>query len=428
MNRPRLRLRLTGAAESAVRTGHPWVYSDKVREQNRPGRAGEVAVVYDRNDRFLALGLYDPDSPIALRVLHRGSPVLLEPAWWVGRLRDALSRRAPLATADTTGYRILNGESDGFPGLVVDRYADCLVVKAYTPAWLGSLGGSAPGTVSSPQLGGGLTRPPWPPIPGLTLVPLLIDALQPARIVLRLSRNVAQVAGQHGLMDGQNLHGTDASPSVVFREDGLGFESDVVRGQKTGFFLDQRGNRREVGRMAAGGRVLNVFSFSGGFSVHAARGGAVAVTDVDISPHALASARRNMALNAGHPSVARSRHDQVQADAFRWLEAAPRGAWDLVILDPPSMAKREPERSGAIEAYGRLARLGAACVAPGGRLLAASCSAHVTTDEFLAATRAALRGSGTAWTEERVAGHEADHPAEFPEAQYLKALQARRSS
>jgi 23S rRNA (cytosine1962-C5)-methyltransferase len=259
-------------------------------------------------------------------------------------------------------------------------------------------------------------------------VPLLIDALQPARIVLRLSRNVAQVAGHHGLLDGQNLHGTDASPSVVFREDGLGFESDVVRGQKTGFFLDQRGNRREVGRMAAGGRVLNVFSFSGGFSVHAARGGAVAVTDVDISPHALASARRNMALNAGHPSVARSRHEQVQADAFRWLEAAPRGAWDLVILDPPSMAKREPERSGAIEAYGRLARLGAACVAPGGRLLAASCSAHVTTDEFLAATRAALRGSGTAWTEERVAGHEADHPAEFPEAQYLKALQARRSS
>ena len=134
-----------------------------------------------------------------------------------------------------------------------------------------------------------------------------------------------------------------------------------------------------------------------------------------------------MALNVGQPSVARVRHEQVQADAFRWLEAAPRGAWDVVILDPPSMAKREQERAGAIEAYGRLARLGAACVAPGGRLLAASCSAHVTADEFLGATRKALRGSGTAWTEERVSGHEPDHPAGFEEARYLKAVQARRA-
>lgn len=393
---------------------------------NRPGRAGEVAVVYDRNDRFLALGLYDPDSPISLRILHRGAPVTLEPAWWAGRLREALARRVPVASADTTGYRILNGESDGFPGLVVDRYADCLVVKSYTPAWLGSLGYSA-GSVSSHRTDGGMARTVLPPIPGLALVPLLLDALQPLRIVLRLSRNVASFAERQGLMDGQNLHGDDDAPSVVFREDGLAFESDVVRGQKTGFFLDQRGNRREVGRMAAGCRVLNVFSFSGGFSVHAARGGAIAVTDVDISPHALASARRNMAWNAGHPSVARSRHEQVQADAFRWLEAAPRGAWDVVILDPPSMAKREQERAAAIEAYGRLARLGAACVAPGGRLLAASCSAHVTTGEFLAATRAALRGSGVPWTEERVAGHEPDHPASFPEAEYLKAVLSRRA-
>lgn len=426
MNVPRLRLRLSGAAESAVRAGHPWVYSDKVRGLNRTGHPGEVAVVYDRNDRFLALGLYDPNSPIALRILHRGAPVTLDPAWWAGRLRDAWARRVAVGSAATTGYRILNGESDGFPGLVVDRYADCLVVKAYTPAWLGSLGIAAP-DASLPSHPEGSGRPVSPAIPGLALVPLLLDAVRPARIVLRLSRNVAQAAGHGGLMDGQNLHGTDRSPSVLFREDGLEFESDVVRGQKTGFFLDQRGNRREVGRVSGGCRVLNVFSFSGGFSVHAARGGAIDVTDVDISPHALASARRNMALNVGQPAVARARHQQVQADAFRWLEGAPRGAWDVVILDPPSMAKREQERAGAIEAYGRLARLGAACVAPGGRLLAASCSAHVTADEFLGATRAALRGSGMAWMEERVSGHEPDHPAGFEEARYLKAMQARRS-
>lgn len=416
MNPPRLRLRLSGAAEAAVRAGHPWVYSDKVRDPNRPGQPGELAVVYDRNDRFLAIGLYDPHSPLALRILHKGSPVHLDAAWWAARLDAALLRRQPVASQFTTGYRVLHGESDGFPGLVVDRYADCLVLKAYTPSWLRSLGvPTPPSTLPSP-----------PAIPGLDLVALLRQRLQPARIVLRLSRNIADAAEALGLADGQNLLGTDTSPSVVFHEDGIAFESDVVRGQKTGFFLDQRGNRREVGRLAAQASVLNVFSFSGGFSVHAARGGAREVTDLDISPHALASARRNMALNTSHPAVAQARHAQVQADAFDWLGKAPRAGWDIVILDPPSLAKREHERPGAIEAYHRLARLGSQCVAPGGLLLAASCSAHVSTVEFLDATRSALHASGLAWTETGVAGHEPDHPADFPEARYLKALYARR--
>ena len=412
-SRPRLRLRLTGAAEAAVRAGHPWVYSDKVRDQNREGFPGELAVVYDRGDRFLALGLYDPGSPLALRILHKGAPVTLDAPWWAARLDAALQRRLPVASPQTTGYRILNGESDGFPGLVVDRYGDCLVLKAYTPSWLGSLGPSPREATTSSMAPSQL-----PPIPGLNLVRLLQHRLQPARIVLRLSRNIAASAESLGLADGQNLLGSDTSPSVVFHEDGIAFESDVVRGQKTGFFLDQRGNRREVGRRASGASVLNVFSFSGGFSVHAAQGGAREVTDLDISPHALATARRNMSLNIGHSSVARATHQQVHADAFPWLEKAPRGAWDIVILDPPSFAKREHERAGAIEAYQRLARLGAPCVAPGGCLLAASCSAHVSTEEFLAATRHALRASGLEWTEERVAGHEPDHPAAFPEARY----------
>ncbi len=421
-SRPRLRLRLTGAAEAAVRAGHPWVYSDKVRDPSRDGIQGELAVVYDRNDRFLALGLYDPGSPLAIRILHKGAPVSLDAPWWAARLDAALQRRLPVASPQTTGYRILNGESDGFPGLVLDRYGDCLVLKAYTPSWLGSLGGSSPATAAQ-----SMAPSMAPPLPGLNLVELLQARLQPARIVLRLSRNIAASAESLGLADGQNLLGTDTSHSVVFHEDGIAFDSDVVRGQKTGFFLDQRGNRREVGRMASGASILNVFSFSGGFSVHAARGGAREVTDLDISPHALATARRNMALNIRHPAVARARHHQVHADAFPWLEKAPRGAWDIVILDPPSFAKREQERLGAIEAYQRLARLGAPCVAPGGCLLAASCSAHVSTDEFLSATRHALRASGLEWTEERIAGHEPDHPADFPEARYLKALYVRRT-
>ncbi len=411
-NPPRLRLRLTAAAETAVRSGHPWVYSDKIREQNRPGTTGELAVIYDRNDRFLAIGLYDPDSPLVVRVIHKGDPVTLNADWWRARLKAAFERRRPHFGEQTNGYRLINGESDGFPGLVLDRYGACLVLKIYTPAWLPCLQPAAGAVI---------------PLAGLSLVPFLQELLQPDRIVLRMSRNLGAFRAQVPCSDGGNLLGTDTAPAVVFLEDGLRFESDVVQGQKTGFFLDQRDNRRRIGALAGGGDVLNVFSFSGGFSVHAARGGARNVTDLDMSPHALASARRNFALNRDHPQVAAANHHQVQADAFAWLSRAPREAYDTVILDPPSLAKRETERAGAIQAYHRLTRLGADRVRSGGLLLTASCSAHVSEEEFFNAARASLRADGRRWTELETTGHAPDHPAVFPEARYLKALYARVS-
>lgn len=406
----RLRLRLTAAAESAVRSGHPWVYSDKIREQNRAGLAGELAVIYDRTDRFLAIGLFDPHSPLVVRILHRGNPVTLDPGWWRARFQASFDRRTPHFGPETNGHRLINGESDGFPGLVLDRYAGCLVLKLYTPSWIPCLD---PRPDSPATLG------------GLRIVPLLQELLSPDRIVLRVSRNLSPFQAQLPCADGGNLHGHDSAPSVIFLEDGLRFESDVVQGQKTGFFLDQRDNRRRIGTLAAGGDVLNVFSFSGGFSVHAARGGARSVTDLDISPHALASARRNYDLNRDLPAIARCSHQQVQADAFEWLARAPREAFDTVILDPPSLAKRESERPGAIQAYHRLTRLGIDRVRNGGLLLAASCSAHVSESEFHDAVRAALRSAGRRWTELETTGHAPDHPAAFPEARYLKGLYAR---
>ena len=409
-NPPRLRLRLTAAAETAVRSGHPWVYSDKIREQNRTGTTGELAVIYDRNDRFLAIGLYDPDSPLVVRVLHKGDPVTLNADWWRARLQAAFERRRPHFDDQTNGYRLINGESDGFPGLVLDRYGACLVLKIYTPAWLPCLK-PAPGDVF--------------PLAGLSLIAFLRELLQPDRIVLRMSRNLGAFRAQVPCADGGNLLGNDAAPSVVFLEDGLRFESDVVQGQKTGFFLDQRDNRRRIGALACGGDVLNVFSFSGGFSVHAARGGARSVTDLDMSPHALTSARRNFALNRDHPRIAAATHHQVQADAFEWLSRAPREAYDTVILDPPSLAKRETERAGAIQAYHRLTRLGMDRVRSGGLLLTASCSAHVSEEEFFTAVRTSLRADGRRWAELETTGHAPDHPAGFAEARYLKALYAR---
>ena len=404
---PRLRLRVTAAAESAIRGGHPWVFDASIREQNRPGQAGELAVIFDRRDKFLALGLYDPLSPIRVRVLHHGKPATADAPWWRARLQTALARRDGLFDAQTTGYRCLSGESDGWPGLVLDRYDTSFVLKLYSAAWLPRVG----------EVVGWLRDE----------LPKLLGAGEGGlRLVLRLSRNIQTQAEQEfNLRDGQVLVGSTPTGPVVFLENGIRFEAEVIRGQKTGFFLDQRENRRRVESLAAGRDVLNAFSFSGGFSLYAARGGAVSTTDLDISPHALDSARRNFALNADDPRIAACRHACVQADTFDWLAANPRPDFDLVILDPPSLAKREAERAGAIQAYYRLTALGLPRLRRGGVLVAASCSAHVSAEEFFAAVLDALSASRRRFVEIARTLHAPDHPATFPEARYLKCLFAR---
>src|SRR6266545_379179 len=276
---PLLRLRVTAVAESIVRSRHPWLFADSIREQNRAGAMGELAVVYDRQDRFLAIGLYDPDSPIRVRMLHAGQPVTIDPAWWRERFRTALARRDGLLDERTNAARLIHGESDGWPGLVLDRYDATLVLKLYTAAWL-------------PRLD--------------EVIALIRQELNPANLVLRLSRNIQDVARtrfrrEEGWLafggEGSGEQPKPVSDLVIFQESGLRFEADVVKGQKTGFFLDQRENRRRVETFAAGREVLNAFSFSGGFSLYAARGGATSVTDLDISEHALLNAKRNFALN-----------------------------------------------------------------------------------------------------------------------------------
>jgi 23S rRNA (cytosine1962-C5)-methyltransferase len=408
MNRPaanqpaatRLRLRITAAAESAVRSGHPWVFSDSILESNRAGQTGELAVIYDRKDRFLAVGLFDPDSPIRVRILHAGKPQTIDRAWWQARLEQALTRRRDLFDAQTTGYRLIHGESDGWPGLVLDRYDTTLVLKLYTAVWL-------------PRLEDTLA--------------LLKENVPGERIVLRLSRNIQAVAERRApsRRDGEIIFPKPAETvlgaPVIFLESGLRFEADVLRGQKTGFFLDQRENRREVETWSRGRRVLNAFSFSGGFSVYAARGGATAVTDLDISMHALAAAKRNFALNQNFPGVAACHHDTAQGDAFDWL-ATSKAKFDLVVLDPPSLAKRATEREGALRAYERLATPGIARLAPAGILVAGSCSAHVPAEEFFEVIRRAAAKSGRKFTELKTSRQPPDHPANFKEAEYLKVI------
>lgn len=392
---PRLRLRVTAAAESILRGGHPWLFAESIREQNRPGELGELAIIYDRKDAFLAVGLFDPGSPIRVRILHSGKPQTLDAAWWQKRFEETLARRRGLFDAQTTGYRCINGESDGWPGLVLDRYGETIVVKLYTAAWL----------------------PRWN-----ELEELICGHISNERLVLRLSRNIQSIAAaRFKLSDGQVLRGKLLVEPVIFLESSLRFEADVLRGQKTGFFLDQRENRRRIESLARHRAVLNAFSFSGGFSLYAARGGANSVTDLDISAHALESARRNVALNETIPAIVRCQREFVQADTFEWLNETTQ-KFDLVILDPPSLAKRETERAGAIRAYGRLATLGIRALNRGGILAAASCSAHVTADEFFNAVRDSAVQSGRKYFELQTTGHAPDHAARFKEGEYLKMI------
>jgi 23S rRNA (cytosine1962-C5)-methyltransferase len=391
----RLRLRVTASAESILRSGHPWLFADSVREQNRDGEIGELAVIYDRRDQFLGVGLYDPTSPIRVRMLHAGKPQTIDRKSWAARLEQALAKRRGLFDEQTNGFRWLNGESDGWPGLVLDRYDRTVVLKLYTAAWI-------------PRLS--------------QVIDLIMQSLHPERVVLRLSRNIQRTAAdQFAKTDGEIVHGPGHG-AVTFLESGLRFEADVLKGQKTGFFLDQRENRRKVRDLARGRTVLNAFSFTGGFSVYAADGGARSVTDLDISSHALAGARRNFALNQSQPGIQVCEHETIKDDALEWLGENSKRNFDLIVLDPPSFAKRENEKPGAIAAYSRLASLGIRCLRPSGILVACSCSAHVKAGEFFDAVRKAAKGSKRRFRELETTGHAPDHPATLAEAEYLKAI------
>jgi 23S rRNA (cytosine1962-C5)-methyltransferase len=303
--------------------------------------------------------------------------------------------------SQTTGCRLINGESDGWPGLVLDQYETTLVLKLYTGAWL-------------PRLD--------------EVVELIQSQLKPEALILRLSRNIQEASrADFNRTDGMILLGSQFDSPVAFLETGFRFEADVLRGQKTGFFLDQRENRRKVESLARGRRVLNAFSFSGGFSLYAARGGAKSVMNLDISAHALASARQNLALNNANKPVAHCAHEYVQADAFEWLAGNLNQQFDLIVLDPPSFARREAERSLALRAYEKLARLGIQHLAPGGILVSCSCSAHVSAAEFFAVVNKSAAGSGRKFVVIETTGQPPDHPANFKEAEYLKAIYVRFS-
>jgi 23S rRNA (cytosine1962-C5)-methyltransferase len=212
---------------------------------------------------------------------------------------------------------------------------------------------------------------------------------------------------------------------VQFKENGLKFAADVIAGQKTGFFLDQRENRLKIGEMAKGRSVLNVFSYSGGFSVYAWAGGCGSVVEVDSNPFALETSLRNMKLNFPEKSFPAENFVQKEGDAFQMLARlkSEKRFFDLVILDPPAFARKKKHKTLALDAYTSLAQAGAQLTS--GVLFAASCSAHVPANEFYDAVYLGICSAGKKCEEIARTGHAEDHPATFPEAFYLKSIYAK---
>ncbi|MFQ3646906.1 MAG: class I SAM-dependent rRNA methyltransferase [Anaerolinea sp.] len=393
----RVAIHLKPAAERAVKQAHPWVFEQGVTRQSHEGQAGDLAVIYDQKNRFLAVGLYDPTSPIRVKVLQTKHPAEINADWFRERLQEAINLRAPLLDSDTNGYRLVHGENDGLPGLVIDRYDTTLVIKLYTAAWL-------------PHL--------------RAVLAALEQVVYAERWVLRLARTVGQ---PHGLQDGMVLKGTPLKAPLTFQENGLLFTADVIRGHKTGFFFDQRDNRGLAGKLAQGRTVLDVFAYVGSFAVYCARGGASHITSVDISAPALETAKQLYALNVRQGRIPNVPFETITGDAFKTLGALARQRrqYDMVIIDPPTFASSEGDVPRALTAYSQLASMGAQLLAPHGVFVMASCSSRVSEEQFFDTIIPAATAQRPDLAEIARTDHALDHPIGFAEGAYLKCWFAR---
>ncbi len=393
-----IKIKISKSLQTKIRKGHPWVHFYQVKNISVKGRPGDYGVIYDPDNRFLALGLYDPLSDIRLRVLQTGEPAELDAEFFRERLQRAAGIRRSLESQGTTGYRIVNGENDGLPGLTLDRYQNVGVLKLYTQAWF-------------PHLE--------------KIVPWIERDLKLTPCVLLFSRHVERTLPKNAPYQNQTvLQGSAVDGPVRFLENGLHFEADVLQGQKTGFFLDQRENRQRVRELAADKSVLNAFSYTGGFTVSAFAGGARSVLEIDSNPLAMKAALENLKLNFPDRLEEGNGFEQIKGDAFKSFARLEREkkSFDIVILDPPAFAKSKKHIRNALMAYTRLARAGAKRTRDGGILFAASCSASVKANDFYRATLLGISSAGKSCEVLERTGHATDHPVTFSEGAYLKGI------
>jgi 23S rRNA (cytosine1962-C5)-methyltransferase len=367
--------------------GHPWIYRNHLPQELALPNGSWVHL---RSGKAEGYALWDQGSPIALRLFSRRQ--VPDSGWFRARVADALSLRAPLRAASTSAYRLLYGEGDGIPGLTLDVYDRYAVIVTYADS------------VD-------------------TLVPQVVRAVREQLEldgIVQRRRAPAESSERVVLLEGR-----EPPRPLLVTEYGVRFLADLYAGQKTGLFLDHRENRVYVRGQAQGRSVLNLFAYTGGFSLLAALGGARSVTSVDIAPAAIAAAAENFRQN-GLPAAL---HEGVVADVFDYLETARKEGkrFDLVVCDPPSFASSQSKQFAALRAYTRLNSLGLSLVEPGGLYAAASCTAQVSPEAFrLTLAQAACR-AGVRLQIVHDVGQPADHPIFIghPEGRYLKFLVAR---
>ncbi|MBJ2182923.1 MAG: class I SAM-dependent rRNA methyltransferase [Muribaculaceae bacterium] len=386
---PTLRLR-RGKEESLDRL-HPWVFSGALTEMPDDIDEGTVVRIQTHDGRLIGVGHFQIGS-IAVRMLDFADTAI-DDAFFASRLAQAyaLRRTIGLKRPDNTAFRLVHGEGDFLPGLVVDIYGDTAVVQAHSPGM----------HFARDIIARALTELPDA---GIANVYYKSETTLPYKARL----------------DPQNDYILGAYSGNIATENGLQFHIDWLRGQKTGFFVDQRDNRALLRRYAAGRRVLNMFCYTGGFSVYALAGGATQVVSVDSSAKAVALTKANAELNF----PADTRHTAVAEDAFNFLAGMDKGAYDLIVLDPPAFAKHRSALHNALQGYRRLNARAFEKIAPGGVLFTFSCSQAVSREQFRTAVFSAAAQSRRRVRILHQLTQPADHPVSIyhPEGEYLKGL------
>jgi len=374
---------------------HPWVFSGAIHRVEGEVRDGDEVEVVTSEGRFVARGLYNSLSQIRVRLYSWEPGQPLDDAFFRRRLEAAveLRRALGLVHGSRSACRLVFSEGDGVSGLIVDRYGDWLSVQLTSLA---------------------LARRREP------LLDALQDLLAPRGVYLRTEKGIGEEEGLRAT-DGL-LRGEEPEELITIDEDGILYAVDPRTGQKTGFFLDQRENRRRVAAYARGRRVADVFCYTGGFTIPLLREGAAAVVAVDVSAPALELARRNLEANG----LDDGRTELVASDAFRWLEARVEAgdAFDMIVLDPPRFARSSRGVPQAIRGYAGLNELAVRCLAPGGILVTCSCTGRVSREAFVSVLAAVEERTGRRVRILESRGQAPDHPVSptCPETAYLKCL------
>ncbi len=387
-------IHLKPGRERSILNHHPWVFSGAVASVEGEPQSGDTVQVYTSQTECVALAAYNPASQIVARVWTWDPSESVNEAFFVSRIKRAIQMRQGFIEPHlTNAYRLIFAESDGLPGLIADKYADVIVIQILTA---------------------GAER--WKE----TFCNILMDQLKPTSIYERSDVEVRRLEGfeeKCGLLAGASI-----SENVLIRENGLSFEIDPVKGQKTGFYLDQRENRLRLLKYVKDKRVLNCFCFTGGFTIYAFKGGAGEVTSIDSSEEALTLARRNLV----HNKMQEMNAIWQEGDVFEELRKCrdKNQSYDVIILDPPKFAPTAALVEKASRAYKDINLLAFKLLNPGGILFTFSCSGGVSSDLFLKIVSGA---AVDAWADIQLLEtmiQAPDHPIvlNYPESAYLKGL------